>query len=339
MSYTVRVSDTDETFEVSREETILDAAMRAGIKLAHECTYGCCGTCRVQLQEGAVHYDEFPMALTEEEHAQGYALACQAHPDSDVLILPAGKDLELPDPVQLQATVQLVEPLTPDIMRLLLQLPEEADCDYRPGQHMNIHLPGAGERSFSMASAFPFGNEVEFHIRRIPGGFFTEQRLAALKPGDLLDVEIPRGNFCYRPDDWRPMLFVATGTGIAPIRAILESLLDDEDCPPVSLYWGMRTEADLYAREELESWADRLFEFNFVPVLSKADDTWSGRRGRVQQAIREDFDDLSEHAFYICGSPEMVAQTKHTVLELKGELDYIYSDSFTLRHNDNPVAA
>ncbi|MGB6241375.1 MAG: 2Fe-2S iron-sulfur cluster-binding protein [Castellaniella sp.] len=339
MSHRIVVSDTNEAFDVSSHETILDAALRAGIKLPHECTFGGCGTCRIKVQEGSAHYDEFPMALTEEEAAQGYALACQARPDGDMVITPASKGLELPDPVRTHAEVRAVEPLTADISRLVLQLPEDLDCEYRPGQHMNILLKGVGERSFSMASAYPFGNEVEFHIRRVPGGYFTQDLSGSLATGSLLDVEIPRGTFCYHPDDYRPMMFVATGTGLAPIRAILESLLDDEDCPPVSLYWGMRTEADLYAREELESWADRLYEFNFVPVLSQASDVWRGRRGHVQQAIAQDFDEVSEFSFYLCGSPGMVTDTKRLLLGLGAELDYIYSDSFTFHHREHPVEA
>lgn len=341
MAYRVRVSDTGETFEVSRGETILNAALRTGVRLPHECTFGGCGTCRVRLQEGSVHYDEFPMALTEEEAAQGYALACQAHLDGDVVLATAGRGPALPEAVRTSATVRRIEPLTADISRLVLQLPDDLDCDYRPGQHMNILLPDGGERSFSMASAYPLGNELEFHVRHVPDGTFTQKRLATLAPGDALDVEVPRGTFCYHAEDYRPMIFAATGTGLAPIRAILESLLDDEDCPPVSLYWGMRTEADLYAREELESWIGRLYEFNFVPVLSRAEASWAGRRGHVQEAIAQDFPDVSEHAFYLCGSPAMVTDTKRVLLGLGAGMDVIYSDSFTFHHrqNENPVAA
>lgn len=333
----VRISGTNETFDVSPKETILAAAKRAGVRLPHECTFGGCATCRVKLQEGSVHYDEFPMALTEEEHNQGYALACQAHPDEDIVLTPAGKGMELPEPAVLQAIVQEVRPLTHDISHLTLRLPEERELTYLPGQHMNVRIPEHGDRSFSMASAYPLGNEVDFHIRRVQDGFFTHKMLGALVPGDALEVEIPRGTFCYHPDDWRPMIFAATGTGLAPIRAILESLLDDEDCPPISLYWGMRTEADLYAREELQAWKDRLYEFNFVPVLSRAHAQWQGRRGHVQEAIAQDFQDVSEFAFYLCGSPQMVADTKRTLIGLGAELDYLYSDSFTFHHEESGV--
>ncbi|MEO6985509.1 MAG: 2Fe-2S iron-sulfur cluster-binding protein [Paralcaligenes sp.] len=337
MNRLVRNSETGETFEVAAGETILGAAMRSGVRLPHECTLGTCGTCRVKLQQGDIHYDKFPMALTEEEAAQGYALACQAHVDSDVVLTPDGKGVELPDPIVVQAIVQENKPFTADISHLVLHLPDEADLSYLPGQHMNIRLPGRGERSFSMASAYPLGNEVDFHIRRVKGGYFTDAQLSHLTAGTVLEVEIPRGTFCYHPDDWRPLLFIAAGTGFAPIRAMLESLLDDEDCPPISLYWGMRTEADLYARAEIESWASRLYEFKFVPVLSRADEQWSGRRGYVQEAVRNDLPDLSEYACYVCGSPQMVVETKHVLLTLCANLSFIYSDSFGFSHSEDPL--
>lgn len=332
MTHTARLSETGESFEVENDESILDAATRAGVSLPHECTFGGCGTCRIKLHEGEVSYEDFPMALTEEEHAEGYALACQARCKSDVVIEPAAKGLDFAAPFATTATVIAVGSCTPDITRLVLQLPDDVELEYRPGQYMNIVLPDGATRSFSMASSMLPGNQVDFHIRRVAGGRFTDLGLSALEPGDELTIEIPHGTFCFHEDDWRPMILAATGTGIAPIRAILESLLDHPDCPPVTLYWGMRTEAELYLRQELESWADRLCEFRFVPVLSRPEESWTGRRGYVQNAIIEDHDDLSEHAFYLCGAPEMISEAKRLLVERGAELAYIYSDSFTFQH-------
>jgi len=332
MSHNVRILETGEEFEAAADESILDAAARAGVRLPHECTFGGCGTCRIRVHEGAVRYEEFPMALTEEEHAEGYALACQARCTGDVLIEPATKGLEFAPSFTTTAAVVSVQALTPDINRLVLRLPDDAEPDYRPGQYMNILLPDGGMRSFSMASAPLPGGQVDFHVRRVPGGRFTDQMIAELRPGDTLELEIPLGTFCFHEADWRPMILAATGTGLAPIKAILESLLDNDDCPPVTLYWGMRTEADLYMKEEIESWAGRLCEFVFVPVLSRAGAGWAGRRGHVQDAIVEDHEDLSEYAFYLCGAPEMIAQARQAFVARGGELEYIYSDSFTFQH-------
>ena len=206
---------------------------------------------------------------------------------------------------------------------------------YRPGQYINILLPDGGHRSFSMASR-PHPQALDFHIRRIPEGRFTSGHAARLRPGDRLTVELPHGSFCFHAEDYRPLLMVATGTGLAPIKSILESLMDDEDCPPVSLYWGMRTEADLYLQDEIRSWPARFDDFRYVPVLSRADAGWSGRRGHVQQAVLEDFEDLSEHAIYLCGSPAMIGDAKRAFLARNASIDHLYSDSFTFQ---SPAAA
>jgi CDP-4-dehydro-6-deoxyglucose reductase len=221
--------------------------------------------------------------------------------------------------------------LATNIVQLNLEI-EADDFDYVPGQHMNILLDDGGARSFSMASVRGPGNAVDFHVRQIPGGRFTSQALPRLAPGDRLAVEAPLGEFRLQNDDYRQLLFVATGTGIAPIKCMLESLLDDPDCPPVSLYWGMRNEADLYLAGEIAGWGDRLYEFNFVPVLSRAGDAWSGRRGHVQDAVAQDFGDLSDHSIYLCGSPSMIADAKRRFAALSASLDHIHADGFSFHH-------
>lgn len=330
MAYRVHLLETGQTFEAEAGESVLAAAERASVRLPRECTFGGCGTCRIKVAEGAVDYEEFPMALTPEEAAQGYALACQARPCGDLSISVANQR-QFAEPRRLEATVRRIAALCDDVIHLTLALSSDAPLDYAPGQYMNVVLPDGATRSFSMASA-PSGNLVDFHVRRIPGGRYTDQWLGQARPGARLQIEAPLGVFSYHEQDWRPMIMMATGTGIAPIKAILESLLDNDDCPPVTLYWGMRTEADLYLREVIEGWADRLYEFNFVPVLSRAGAQWRGRRGRVQQAVLADHDDLSEHAFYLCGAPAMISEATTLLAGRGASLDHIYADSFTFQH-------
>jgi CDP-4-dehydro-6-deoxyglucose reductase len=145
-------------------------------------------------------------------------------------------------------------------------------------------------------------------------------------------VEIPLGSFRLHAEDYRPVVMAATGTGLAPIKSMLESLMDDADCPPVSLYWGVRTEADLYLAHEIRGWGERLYEFNFVPVLSRPGPDWQGRRGHVQDAVAQDFGDLSEHALYLCGSPAMIADAKQRFLARSASADHVYVDGFTFQH-------
>ena len=338
MNYRVLWLQTQQSFEVGADESVLDAATRQGVDLPHDCTFGGCGTCRMQVQEGRFAYadGELPLAMSDEEHAQGYALACQARAQSD-LVISVETGPACSAPTQLRATVAEIRLHTPDIYHLALDLPEGHGVQYAPGQYLNICLPGGEHRSFSMSSPQQ-GNRVTLQIRKIAGGRFTEQMLARTQPGDVLDVELPQGSFYYHAKDYQPMVFVATGTGFAPIKAILESLLDDEDCPPIHFYWGMRSEADLYLLDEIAAWAGRLYEFTFVPVLSRASDNWSGRRGYVQDAIAEDFGDLSEHSLYLCGSLSMIQEAK-ALLALSGAaLDKIYSDSFVFQNEAAAVA-
>lgn len=332
MSHSVTLRGTGLAFTVEGDESMLSAALAANIHLAHDCKSGTCGTCRFRLIEGSITYHEPPMGLAPEEEAEGYALACQAHPVTDIVaeaeILPA----VLSEPARHSAVVRAVEPLSPSVSRLVLELPEGASATVLPGQYVNILLGDDRKRSFSVASA-PNGRTVDFHVRRIPGGVFTEGRLHALAPGETLDVELPHGSFYLRKGDFRPLLMMATGTGLAPIKSILESLHDDPDCPPVTLYWGMRNAEDLYLHDEILTWQDRLCEFRYVPVVSRPGAGWSGRTGHVQDAAAEDIEDFSEYAIYLCGSPEMVRAAKGAFVGRGASPNHIYSDSFFFQHN------
>lgn len=328
MKHRVFVLETGSAFEAAGDESLLDAATRQGVRLPHECTFGGCGTCRIRLVQGSVAYEEMPMALSEEEAQAGFALACQARACSDLSI--SLQQSAAPAPHRRSSVVRGLRQLAPDVVNLQLEVDAES-LDYLPGQYMNVLLPGGGHRSFSMASA-PAGNRVDFHVRQVPGGRFTDEALRQLRTGDRLDVEIPLGGFRLHGEDYRPLLMVATGTGLAPLKSMLETLLDDDDCPPVSLYWGVRTERDLYFADEIRSWGERLYEFSFVPVLSRGGDTWSGRRGHVQDAVEQDLPDLSEHAVYLCGSPVMIADAKRRFLARGASAEHVYADGFSFQH-------
>lgn len=329
MKHRVVVHETGATFEAAGHESLLAAAGRQGIRLPHACTLGGCGSCRIRLLEGRVGYDEMPLALSPEEAAAGFALACQARACC-ALTISVQQEPEAPPPQRCAAVVRALQPWTPQVLNLQLEL--EADgLHYLPGQYMNVLLPDGSHRSFSMASP-PAGTQVDFHVRRIPGGRFTDGALRGLHPGDRLQVEIPLGSFRYHAEDDRPLLMVATGTGLAPIKSMLQALMDAEDAPPVSLYWGVRTEADLYLAEDICTWGERLYDFRFVPVLSRAGASWQGRRGHVQDALEQDLQDLSEHAIYLCGSPAMITEAKRRFLAREAEPARLYADAFSFQH-------
>jgi CDP-4-dehydro-6-deoxyglucose reductase len=334
VTHRVRILDAAQEFAAREDEPLLAAALRAGVKLPHECTLGGCGTCRIRVEAGSVRYEEMPLALSPEEAAQGFALACQARAATDLAIrVPRA---QLAEPSRQAALVTGLDPLCEDVAHLRLALPDLAALAFRPGQHMNVLLEDGTHRSFSMASA-PDANQVDFHVRRIPGGSFTGAQLARLQPGDLLEVELPLGTFRYHEEDYREVVMVATGTGLAPLKSIVESLMDDRDCPPVSLYWGARTERDLYLDREIRGWAERLFEFRYVPVLSRAGGGWEGRRGYVQQAVLADFPRLEEHSVYLCGSPVMIHDAKRAFLAAGADAARVYQDGFNFRSRAAPA--
>ena len=332
MAHTVTIAGTGSSFDVEANESVLAAALRENITLAHDCKSGTCGTCRAKLLDGAYAYREEPMGISPEETAEGYLLLCQARPKSDL-----GVDAELlpavaAEPRRRTARVRSIEAYSPTVAHLTLELPDMEKFDFLPGQHVSIFLGDGRPRSFSMASA-PKGNVIDFHIRKIPGGTFTDGRLAQLGAGDLLDVELPLGSFFLRKQDFRPLLMVATGTGLAPIRSMLDALMDDPDCPPVALFWGGRTRSDLYLHDEIGTWGDRLSDFRYFPVLSRPDSDWQGRRGYVQEAAVAEIEDISEPAIYLCGSPLMVADAKSRFIAAGASLNHIYTDSFLFQHN------
>lgn len=336
MAHRILIQPGGEAFDAEPGETVLEAALRQDVRMAHECTFGSCGTCRIRLLEGRVAYEEFPPGLTPEEAGQGYALACQARPETALVLSAARRLGPCSEPARHQATVVQVQPLGDGVVHLELAVPEEAGLLYRAGQYVNVHLPDGSHRSFSMASR-PHPTRLDFHIRRIPGGRFTSEQAPRLAPGDRLSLELPLGEFGYHADDYRPLIMVATGTGLAPIKSMLEALMEDPDCPPVALYWGARTEADLYLHDEIAAWGERLCDFRYVPVLSRAGAGWSGRRGHVQQAVLEDHEDLSEHAIYLCGSPAMIADAKSDFAARGASLDHVYADGFTFQSVPEPA--
>ena len=332
MAYQIEMAETGERFEARADESLLQAATAAGIRIPHDCQLGGCGTCRVRVVSGAHEYDEFPFGISQEEADAGFVLACQARACSDMVIVPAQMGAEVSPPTQIEARVVDVCMLGPDVRRLSIALPQTFELKFNAGQYMNVLLGDGERRSFSMACAAA-GPTLDFHIKRVPGGRYTDHMLSALKAGDRLDVELPLGSFRLHAEDYRPLVMVATGTGLAPVKAILESLMDDPDCPPVWLYWGARTEADLYLHDEIQQWGARLYEFQYVPVLSRPDSGWTGRRGYVQHAVCEDLADLSEHAFYLCGSPAMIDEARRLFLENGASIDHLYTDSFTFQHD------
>ena len=337
MPFTVTVQPSGRSFSVERDEPILHAAIQAGIGLPYGCKDGACGSCKSRLLEGRViHGAHQAKALSAEEEAAGFMLTCCAAPQSDVVIeartVPGAGEF----PVRkMPARVMAIARPAPDVAVLTLQLPANEVLRYHAGQYVEFILRDGARRSYSMANAPHTQADkpaIELHIRHMPGGKFTEHVFGAMKEKEILRLEGPFGSFFLREDSDKPIVLLASGTGFAPIKAIIEYLEFKGLTRPAVLYWGCRSKADLYLHDWAEAAAARLPNLRYVPVLSepKPEDGWKGRTGLVHQAVMADLPDLSGHQVYACGAPIMVESARKDFLARCGlPADEFYADSFT----------
>ena len=330
----VTVQPSGQGFEVQEGESVLAAALRHGVMLPYGCKNGACGSCKGKILAGSVDYGHYhARVLTEAERAHGKALFCQAKPLGELVIecrtIGAAKDIAVR---VLPCRVQQLEKVADDVMIVRLKLPANERLQFLAGQYIDFLLKGGERRSFSMANA-PHADElIELHIRHVAGGSFTEHVFRKMKEREILRLEGPLGSFFLREDSAKPALFVASGTGFAPIKSIIESAFHRGVARPMTLYWGCRRPRDLYLNALPEKWAREHANFRYVPVVSEArpEDAWTGRTGFVHRAVMEDVPDLSPYQVYACGVPVMVdsAQRDFTTLCALPE-DEFYADSFT----------
>ena len=332
--HTVTIRPSGHVFQVEEGETILAAALRQGFILPYGCKNGACGSCKGKILSGSVDYGMHQQkALTEAEKAEGKALFCQAAPLADVVIeartIGAAKDI----PVKtLPCRVQKLDRLADDVIVLYLKLPANERLQFLAGQYLEFLLKDGSRRSFSMANA-PHDDEfLQLHVRHVPGGQFTDHVFGKMKERDILRFEGPQGTFFLREDSDKPIVLVASGTGFAPIKSIVEHAFHKGMSRPMTLYWGGRRPKDLYLNDLPVRWAAEHRNFRYVPVVSDAlpEDKWSGRTGFVHRAVMEDFPDLSGHQVYACGVPVMVeAAQRDFVARCRLPEDEFYADSFT----------
>ena len=337
MPFTVTVQPSGTTFSVERDEPILQAAIRQGVGLPYGCKDGACGSCKCRMLEGRViHGAHQQKALNAEEEASGLILTCQAAPQTDIVLeartVPGAGEFA---PRKLPCRVISIDKPAADVAILKLQLPANDSFQYRAGQFVEFILRDGSRRSYSMANApHTLGDKpaIELHLRHLPGGKFTDHVFGAMKEKDILRVEGPFGSFFLREDSDKPMVLLASGTGFAPIKAIIEHLVHTKSQRKAVLYWGCRSKADLYLHEWAEAAAKEHGHLRYVPVLSEAkpEDAWTGRTGLVHQAVMHDLPNLMEHQVYACGAPIMVESARHDFVVRCGlPDDEFYADAFT----------
>jgi CDP-4-dehydro-6-deoxyglucose reductase len=337
MSFTITLQPSGKTFQVDRDEPILAAAIRQGIGLPYGCKDGACGSCKSRLLEGRViHGVHQQRALSAAEEDAGWVLTCQAAPQTDVVLevrtVPGAGEF----PVRkLPTRVRSIERPAPDVALLRMQLPANDLLRYHAGQYIEFILRDGARRSYSMANA-PHSQEkdpgLELHLRHLPGGKFTDHVFGAMKEKEILRMEGPFGSFFLREESEKPMVLLASGTGFAPIKAIIEHLEFKASNRPAVLYWGCRSRADLYLHDWALAAAERLPNLRYLPVLSEAkpEDHWAGRIGLVHEAVMQDLPDLSGYQVYACGAPIMVESAQRDFVALCGlPADEFYADAFT----------
>src|SRR6476661_6404896 len=328
----VTVRPSNHVFHALDDETVLDAALREGIVLSYGCRNGACGTCKGKVVEGTVDYGTYQeTALTDAEKRLGMALFCQAKPLSDIVI--EGREVDAATDLQIKTLpcrVQKMERVASDIMVLYLKLPAAERLQFLAGQYVDILMKDGSRRSLSMANA-PHDDEfLELHLRDY-GGPFSQHVFTKMKERDILRFEGPLGTFFMREESAKPLILLASGTGFAPIKAMIEHALHKGVTRPMTLYWGGRRRSDVYLSALAEKW-EREHGIRFVPVLSEAqpEDAWTGRTGFVHRAVMEDFPDLSGYQVYACGVPIMVDSARRDfIAHCKLPEDEFYADSFT----------
>lgn len=333
MNFTVTVQPSGRQFEVARDEVMLPAAIRQGIGLPYGCKDGACGSCKSRLLEGRVIHGAHQLkALSAAEEEAGLILSCCATPQTDCVI--ESRQVTAADqfPVlKMPTRVMSIQRPAADVAVLKLQLPANQSFQYHAGQYVEFILRDGARRSYSMASAPELAQGVmELHIRHMPGGRFTDHVFGAMKEKEILRMEGPFGTFFLREDSARPVVMLASGTGFAPIKALIEHMEAKGLTRPTVLYWGARQAADLYLRDWAEAAAARLPWLRFVPVLSEPEADWSGRTGFVHQAVMADLPDLSGHQVYACGAPVMVQSAQRDFVAACGlPEEEFFADAFT----------
>ena len=303
MTFTVHVADSEIAFPCEPREFVLDAAERAGYAIPSSCRKGACNTCEAGLLEGEVEQ----RGRGRRTARDGMALMCRAQPRAHLTIRP--KRFERIDVFRRKTITtkvfRLARPAS-DVTILTLRFPIGLRAPFRAGQYLQVVMEDGDRRNFSMANAARDNDGAELHIRHVPQGKFSMRTLSRLSAGDPLQVEVPFGDFYLRASQ-RPVVLLASGTGFAPIKSIIETAIHAGNRRPMHLYWGARRREDIYLAELPTRWAQRLPWFSFTPVLSEPSSFWMGRTGLVHNAVREDHLDLSERDIYACGNPLMVS--------------------------------
>lgn len=320
MFYNIEIQPSGVTYK--SEDNLLEDALKQSIPLEHSCKAGDCGVCSAELVQGDVENENGELI------SQGKFLTCQSRALTDAVI----KATYYPELVHIEqqtlpCKVASIEFATSDILVLKFRFPPTAKFDYLPGQYVDLSYKGV-KRSYSIANAKSDTKEIELHIRRVENGKMSDLLFdSSLRLNQLMQIEGPKGTFFIRDGD-KPLIMIATGTGIAPIKAAVEQLINNKDPRTVYIYWGMRYSAEIYDTG-LESIAAESDNIHFFPVLSRENSGSMVNEGYVQNAVVQDFESLKPFEIYACGSLEMIQQAKSIFEQKELSTGCFFSDAFT----------
>ncbi len=323
--FTVTLAGSEKSFLVAPTETVLSASRRAGLALPYSCLSGRCGSCAARVLKGTWHYASAPTALSAIERLD-HALLCQALADSD-LSLGLKEVAEVASLAIVQTRAQLLRKTLLSADVLALELMPAQPVRFLAGQYLEFILNDGKRRPFSIANAPRADGMLELHVRKVAGGGFTQTLFEDTEVGVEFLIDLPHGTFVPRADSDRPLLFVAGGTGFAPIKALLEHFSTRNPQRTAHLYWGARVAADLYLPEHIHKFKAAMPHLSYTPVLSEQA-SFDTRYGTLHEAVLEDYPNLSDFDVYMSGPPAMISACRGAFLSAGLPEDRLYYDSF-----------
>lgn len=323
----VHIRQARTTVEVTEGQTLLEAAIAAGVAYPHGCRSGRCGACKSRLIEGDVELlPHTRFALSDDEKADGLILACRTLPRTEAAVAWLGDAAAVEPAYDVSGTVTELNDLTHDIKRIRISLDARGPLFFEAGQYAHVRFEGAPGRSYSMANT-PGQDSLEFHIRRVPGGMTSGHVHEALRVGEKARLDLPLGASFLRQHHPGPILCIAGGSGLAPIQSIVETALAQGMKQPIHVYFGARAERDLYRLEHFQTLARSRPSLAFTPVLSDSPAA-AYRSGLVTQAVAQDLSDLKGWTAYVAGPPSMVDAAMAAAFAAGLHRDDMHADVF-----------
>jgi len=318
----------NKSFSCDSHTTIFDAAKKAGILLDHSCLHARCSSCIVKVISGFTENREEELVLTEKEKKENFVLSCNAKPLSNLkLDIEDLGDVKFFDKKILPAKISTIEKMNSDVLKIIFRLPPTAKFEFNAGQYVNL-IKGTINRSYSVANKPSENNQLEFFIKKYKNGLMSKYWFEEAKVDDLLRIEGPLGSFFLRESKCEHIVFLATGTGIAPIKSILESVIEQPSNISKKEFWvfvGARLKEDLLWSPDLKN--DKI-KINYIPVLSRQTEDWNGEKGYVQDAVLKQNINLENTQVYACGSNEMIQSAKKLLFKNSLNENSFFSDAF-----------